>query len=55
MEYVSNFYPLFIYSPTLTWRDVQYLIVRTSRRENLRAKDWTLNGAGYEGMAKNYL
>ncbi|XP_072051183.1 proprotein convertase subtilisin/kexin type 6-like [Amphiura filiformis] len=35
-------------NPTLTWRDVQYLVVRTSRRENLKAKDWTLNGAGYE-------
>ena len=33
----------------LTWRDVQYLVVKTSRRADLKAKDWTVNGAGYEG------
>ncbi|XP_041913725.1 proprotein convertase subtilisin/kexin type 4-like isoform X1 [Alosa sapidissima] len=33
-------------NPTLTWRDVQHLVVRASRRHNLKAEDWTVNGAG---------
>ncbi|XP_006812431.2 furin-like protease 1, partial [Saccoglossus kowalevskii] len=38
----------------LTWRDVQHIVVMTSRRGNLIDKDpgWVTNGAGYEaGMA----
>jgi furin len=30
----------------LTWRDVQYLMVYTSRRGKLIAEDWAMNGAG---------
>ncbi|XP_063057117.1 proprotein convertase subtilisin/kexin type 4-like isoform X2 [Engraulis encrasicolus] len=33
-------------NPTLTWRDVQHLVVRASRRSNLKADDWTTNGVG---------
>ncbi|XP_076844464.1 proprotein convertase subtilisin/kexin type 5 isoform X2 [Brachyhypopomus gauderio] len=35
-------------NPLLTWRDVQHIIVRTSRRGHLRAPDWQRNGAGYD-------
>jgi len=30
----------------LTWRDMQHIVVRTARPENLRAKDWVVNGVG---------
>ncbi|CAM9397969.1 unnamed protein product [Lampetra fluviatilis] len=33
-------------NPRLTWRDVQHLVVRTSRPAHLVAADWTTNGAG---------
>ena len=29
----------------LTWRDIQHIIVQTSRPENLSSSDWQLNGA----------
>ncbi|KAF7688537.1 hypothetical protein HF521_013344 [Silurus meridionalis] len=31
----------------LTWRDVQHIIVKTSRRGHLTAPDWHTSGAGY--------
>ncbi|XP_072310817.1 proprotein convertase subtilisin/kexin type 5 [Eucyclogobius newberryi] len=34
-------------NPLLTWRDVQHIIVRTSKTEHLEAPDWRINGAGY--------
>ena len=37
---------LFIYSPNLTWRDVQYLIAYTSDRDSLSGGEWSTNGAG---------
>lgn len=41
-----------LYSPTLTWRDVQHLTVLTSKRNSLfDAKNrfhWTMNGVGLE-------
>ncbi len=33
-------------SPTLTWRDVQYLIAYTSNPDLLPEGDWATNGAG---------
>uniref|UniRef100_A0A8C8ST95 Proprotein convertase subtilisin/kexin type 6 n=1 Tax=Pelusios castaneus TaxID=367368 RepID=A0A8C8ST95_9SAUR len=33
-------------NPLLTWRDVQHLIVKTSRPLHLKADDWKTNGAG---------
>ncbi|KAL2100373.1 hypothetical protein ACEWY4_004767 [Coilia grayii] len=35
-------------NPLLTWRDVQHIIVKTSRRGHLSAPDWETNGAGYD-------
>ena len=34
------------YSPDLTWRDVQYLIVYTSITHSLVEGEWAVNGAG---------
>lgn len=33
-------------SPLLTWRDVQHIIVRTSKTIDHTYEDWTMNGAG---------
>ncbi|XP_067140914.1 furin-like protease 1, isoforms 1/1-X/2 [Centruroides vittatus] len=30
----------------LTWRDMQHIVVRTARPENLHSKDWKINGVG---------
>ncbi|XP_014834699.1 PREDICTED: proprotein convertase subtilisin/kexin type 5-like [Poecilia mexicana] len=35
-------------NPLLTWRDVQHIIVRTSKAHHLIAPDWHYNGAGYK-------
>ncbi|XP_062405981.1 proprotein convertase subtilisin/kexin type 6 [Sardina pilchardus] len=34
-------------NPLITWRDVQHLLVKTSRPVHLKAKDWKTNGAGH--------
>ena len=31
-------------NPDLTWRDVQHIMVRTSKPANLQAQDWKVNG-----------
>ncbi|XP_044256588.1 furin-like protease 1 isoform X3 [Tribolium madens] len=33
-------------NPNLTWRDMQHIVVRTARPENLIAADWQTNGVG---------
>uniref|UniRef100_A0A668VT01 P/Homo B domain-containing protein n=1 Tax=Oreochromis aureus TaxID=47969 RepID=A0A668VT01_OREAU len=35
-------------NPSLTWRDLQHIIVRTSKAHHLSAPDWRVNGAGYK-------
>ncbi|XP_063066379.1 proprotein convertase subtilisin/kexin type 5 isoform X2 [Engraulis encrasicolus] len=35
-------------NPLLSWRDVQHIIVKTSRRGHLSAPDWETNGAGHD-------
>lgn len=43
---------LFVFSsasPLLSWRDVQHIIVKTSRAGHLSAPDWKTNAAGYNG------
>lgn len=42
-------------SPLLTWRDVQHIIVKTSRAGHLSAPDWKTNAAGYNGMCAHTL
>ena len=37
-------------SGQLTWRDVQHLLVKTSRPAHLKANDWKTNGAGHKGV-----
>ncbi|KAK5900400.1 hypothetical protein CgunFtcFv8_025362 [Champsocephalus gunnari] len=34
-------------NPLLTWRDVQHIIVRTSKSRRLADPDWSVNGAGF--------
>ncbi|XP_043934615.1 proprotein convertase subtilisin/kexin type 6 [Protopterus annectens] len=34
-------------NPLLTWRDVQHLIIKTSRPAHLKAPDWKVNAAGF--------
>ncbi|NXI45847.1 PCSK4 convertase, partial [Galbula dea] len=33
-------------NPALTWRDLQHLVIRTSKPAHLQAEDWALNGVG---------
>ena len=33
-------------NPKLTWRDMQHIVVRTARPQNLIAPDWQTNGVG---------
>nr|CAH7745731.1 unnamed protein product [Callosobruchus chinensis] len=33
-------------NPNLTWRDMQHIVVRTARPQNLIAPDWQTNGVG---------
>jgi len=35
-------------NPDLGWRDVQHIIIRTSKRQLLQADDWSINGVGRE-------
>ena len=37
------------FSPTLTWRDMQHLVVISSRTEPLRDAYWIVNGVGRKG------
>ena len=39
------------YSPNLTWRDIQHLIVRNSISKGLTYGDFFTNGAGHEGIS----
>lgn len=50
---ICDFVFPFFHSPFLTWRDIQHIIVRTSRAGHLNANDWKTNAAGYKG--KNLL
>ncbi|NXN65734.1 PCSK4 convertase, partial [Himantopus himantopus] len=33
-------------NPALTWRDLQHLVIRTSKAAHLQAEDWAVNGVG---------
>ncbi len=47
IQYLSlTCYAISTYSPSLTWRDVQYLIAYTSNRDSLSNGVWSTNGAG---------
>ncbi|XP_035274664.1 proprotein convertase subtilisin/kexin type 6 isoform X1 [Anguilla anguilla] len=35
-------------NPLITWRDVQHLLVKTSRPAHLKANDWKTNAAGHK-------
>ena len=36
-------------SPLVSWRDIQHLLVKTSRPVHLKANDWKTNAAGHRG------
>ena len=38
-------------NPDLGWRDMQHIIIRTSKRQLLQADDWSINGVGREVSA----
>ena len=40
------------FSRNLTWRDMQHIVVRAARPANLKAPDWTVNGAGRKGRGR---
>ena len=39
----------FVYSPNLTWRDVQHLVAYSSNYDVPRSDDWVQNAAGLWG------
>ena len=42
----------FVYfSPHLTWRDMQHIVVQTARPANLQTNDWVTNGVGRRGIS----
>ncbi|NWW44232.1 PCSK4 convertase, partial [Pedionomus torquatus] len=36
-------------NPALTWRDLQHLVIRSSKPAHLQAEDWAVNGVGRKG------
>lgn len=44
--WICSIFVLSTRSPSLTWRDVQHLIVHTSSTGKLVGGSWTVNGAG---------
>ncbi|XP_016346342.1 proprotein convertase subtilisin/kexin type 6-like [Sinocyclocheilus anshuiensis] len=38
-------------NPLITWRDVQHLLVKTSRQAHLKASDWKTNAAGHKALS----
>lgn len=42
-SYFSSFVS---FSPKLTWRDLQHIVVRTSKPDKLKSNDWVTNGVG---------
>ena len=43
-------YPLmYFYSPNLTWRDLQYVVLMTAKPAGLHANDWITNAVGRRG------
>lgn len=40
---------VFPHSENLTWRDMQHLVVQTSKPAHLNANDWVTNGVGRKG------
>ncbi|KTF80545.1 hypothetical protein cypCar_00040612, partial [Cyprinus carpio] len=47
-EQFSLFFLFLSFSPLISWRDVQHLLVKTSRQAHLKANDWKTNAAGHK-------
>lgn len=37
------------FSPSLTWRDMQFIVMLSARPEGLNAPDWVTNAVGRKG------
>ena len=37
-------------NPSLTWRDMQHIVVETARPTNLNPDDWVINGVNRKGV-----
>lgn len=44
--HVMRLLDFIIFSNNLTWRDIQHVIVKTSKPDNLKGGTWNTNGAG---------
>ncbi|XP_009693580.1 PREDICTED: proprotein convertase subtilisin/kexin type 4-like, partial [Cariama cristata] len=44
-----SLHPQHIHIPALTWRDLQHLVIRSSKPAHLQAEDWAVNGVGRQG------
>lgn len=46
---------IFFFSPNLTWRSIQHLLVQTSKKHNLADSDsnyqWQENGAKFQSLS----
>ena len=38
-------------NPSLTWRDMQHIVVQTARPANLKTSDWVINGMKRQGRS----
>ena len=45
-------YVFVCFSPNLTWRDLQHIVVKAARPANLRTNDWVTNGVGRKGKTQ---
>ena len=44
-----------MYSPELTWRDVQHIIVATAEKDGLIEANWQTNGADLRGICQQVI
>ena len=51
-EWIQCLWSSLLFSPELTWRDVQYLIAYTSNRDKLVGGNWFTNGGGLKVSPK---
>ena len=45
-DYIFDVNKSYVFSPELTWRDLQHIVVLTAKIPNSIEKGWTINGAG---------
>lgn len=50
---MTSFLCRLLHSKNLTWRDMQHLVVRSSKPAHLNTNDWTTNGVGRKGIGEH--